>query len=305
MPYYEAYGLVLRCEFDLDIQQSHAKHVDVVIEFVTDLNRPKNSIVTAYNENSVISYSSNYTEFNWKDCGSVACIDGSKIQIKKSPNFDRRIATIGILGMGLGVIMQQKAIVNIHASAVQGPNGALVFAGDSGKGKSTALNFFLRSGMKFISDDICRFDLCADSGTLRVMGGVPLVKCFDDSPSLPDRCMELLGSVHRGTDKKLFKVKPEYATAASVVDSIFILNWSDDSRTPLRVEINSGLGAVESILRYSYGMSILKYYGVSFQYLKKVRNIVSVSRIYTIKGKRSLSGLDSLTDTLTTQTYLS
>jgi hypothetical protein len=305
MPYYEAYGLVLRCDFDLDIQKSHARDVDVVIEFVTELNRPKNLSVTEYNKKSVISYNSNYTEFNWEDCGSVACIDGNKVQIEKSSNFDRRIAAIGILSMGLGVILQQKAIVNLHASAVQGPNGALVFAGDSGRGKSTALNFFMRNGMKFISDDICRFDLCADSGTLRVMGGVPLVKCFDDSPSYPDRCTEPLGPVHRGTDKKMFKVKPEYVTATSVVDSIFILNWSDDTHTLLRVDSNSGLGAVESILRYSYGMSILKYYGVSVQYLKKVRDIVNESKIYTITGKRSMSALESLTDTFTRQRYFS
>ena len=61
-----------------------------------------------------------------------------------------------LLGSCLGALLHQRGVLALHASAIETDQGAVLFMGDSGMGKSTTLQAFIKRGYKMLADDITR-----------------------------------------------------------------------------------------------------------------------------------------------------
>ena len=66
-----------------------------------------------------------------------------------------------------------------HASAVEAPAGALVFLGESGRGKSTLAASFALSGFRFLTDDALLLE--PKAGGYAVQPSHPSIRLWDDS----------------------------------------------------------------------------------------------------------------------------
>jgi hypothetical protein len=66
-----------------------------------------------------------------------------------------------------------------HASAVEAPAGALVFLGESGRGKSTLAASFALSGLRFLTDDALLLE--PKAGGYAVQPSHPSIRLWDDS----------------------------------------------------------------------------------------------------------------------------
>lgn len=66
-----------------------------------------------------------------------------------------------------------------HASAVEAPSGALVFLGESGRGKSTLAASFALAGHRFLTDDALLLEPGADG--YAVQPSHPSIRLWDDS----------------------------------------------------------------------------------------------------------------------------
>jgi hypothetical protein len=80
----------------------------------------------------------------------------------------------------LPLLLADSEVLVIHASACQGPDGAIVICGDSGRGKSTALIGLVNAGWPAISEDLCAIDL--RTRPLSVWPGPPWVRRAHGSP---------------------------------------------------------------------------------------------------------------------------
>ena len=77
-----------------------------------------------------------------------------------------------LLGSVLGVVLHQRKIVLLRASAVGTEKGAIMFMGSSGAGKTSFLFSFLQAGGRMLSDEKTPVFLDAD-GTVKVSAGYP------------------------------------------------------------------------------------------------------------------------------------
>ena len=81
--------------------------------------------------------------------------DGREIILDQVDELDREVLRAYVLTPILGSLLHQRGRLPIHASAVAGPQGAVLFCGHNGAGKSTqAAAFCERLGWRHLSDDL-------------------------------------------------------------------------------------------------------------------------------------------------------
>jgi hypothetical protein len=80
--------------------------------------------------------------------------NGNEIIVEPAANSDGIEVRLFIYSACFGALLHQRGLLVLHASAIQTDNGAVLFTGTSGVGKSTLLNLFLQRGYTMLSDDI-------------------------------------------------------------------------------------------------------------------------------------------------------
>ena len=91
----------------------------------------------------------------YKDiCDNIFLIDKSKILVSiKDKNIDQ--ASISILGIPLGYLLQNNNFQVLHGSSVTFNSSAISFIGKSGVGKSSLAMSLVDKGLKLVTEDLC------------------------------------------------------------------------------------------------------------------------------------------------------
>lgn len=80
---------------------------------------------------------------------------GREICIDPAPGVDEGALRLFLLGSAFGALLHQRGVTPIHGSAVAMGDGAVIFSGPQGHGKSTLAAAFARLGHTLLSDDVC------------------------------------------------------------------------------------------------------------------------------------------------------
>lgn len=83
---------------------------------------------------------------------------GTEITVDACPEGDEDSIRLFLLGPVFGALLHQRRLLPLHASAIETPKGAVLFAGGSGKGKSALAAAFYTRGYRVIADEICLAD---------------------------------------------------------------------------------------------------------------------------------------------------
>ena len=100
--------------------------------------------------------------------------EGREIVIEPAPRVDERALRLVVLGNGVGMILHQRGLLVLHASAVAIAGAAVVFSGFSGAGKSTIAAALNRRGHPLVADDVVA--VRAEPDGYVVLPGFPQVK---------------------------------------------------------------------------------------------------------------------------------
>jgi len=85
------------------------------------------------------------------------------IQLEGEDGVSEEALSHFALGVGMGALLHQREVLALHASAVVGPFGALLFMGSSSLGKSTlAAAFHENWGWPLVADDISAIEFHGD-----------------------------------------------------------------------------------------------------------------------------------------------
>jgi hypothetical protein len=83
---------------------------------------------------------------------------GTEITVEAHPEADADSIRLFLLGSVFGALLHKRGLLPLHASAIETPKGAVLFAGGSGKGKSALAAAFYTRGYRVIADEICLAD---------------------------------------------------------------------------------------------------------------------------------------------------
>lgn len=85
--------------------------------------------------------------------------NGAEIVIQPEPDAPETQLRLFLLGTAAALLLHQRGILPLHASGIRTPQGAVLFTGHSGFGKSTLLATFLERGYAMLTDDVAAISL--------------------------------------------------------------------------------------------------------------------------------------------------
>ena len=89
----------------------------------------------------------------WEHVGGFRVVDGREIVVGPDA-ADSPQLRLALLGVCAGVLLHQRGLLTLHASAVERDGDAVAFLGWKGAGKSTTAAALVRSGARLITDDV-------------------------------------------------------------------------------------------------------------------------------------------------------
>lgn len=175
---YRAYGLSIESELALPelLPASAGGRPDVVIRLGTVGPRPP----AAECENHAYAVAPDTVCFSWEVVGAFQVSNGAEIVVEPIAGADEDLVRLPLLGSVFGVLLHQRGLLPLHASAVAVDGRAALFLGSKGEGKSTTAALLYGRGHAVVSDDISAITFDRDGRPL-VWPAFPQLKLFDDA----------------------------------------------------------------------------------------------------------------------------
>ena len=161
-------------------------------------------------------------------------------RVVASPPFDPVQAQL-VASFGLPLILADAPVLVLHAAAVSSGESALVLAGGSGTGKSTALIGLMDAGWTPISEDVSVVDL--NQLTPTIWPGPPWVRLHHDKPG-PKSAEESF----RTSEKTAWDLRPWVASAPARLERLVVLEPPGGSE--VRLERLGRADAIREIARH-------------------------------------------------------
>lgn len=162
---------------------------------------------------------------SWQDVGTFRVRAGREIAYclhgDVAPSWLRQF----LLGPVLGVLLHQRGLLVLHASAVERDGRALIFVGRKGAGKSTTAAHLVRRGCRLLADDIVAIDLGGD--VPHALPGIPQMKLWPDAAAALEVPLPDLAVMNEALPKRAWGVHDDLAAAPVPLGGLFALRVGD------------------------------------------------------------------------------
>lgn len=250
--HYKAFNLHFETPFEcpellpISVEESEALDI-VVVRFGTVPEHLEHSLQNwpafESNENEIL--------LKIKDVGNFLIRNGNEIIIQKEDSISEDVLRLYLFGSAIGALLQQRGYLTLHASAIKTDKGAVLVAGDSGAGKSTTLQEFLRRGYKKLSDDTIALYYDEERAKVICLPSYPQSKIWQKTADLFDHDTMQLRQLHLDMDKYALSTKEHFYDYELPLYAIYILQVSDEADEVMLEEVN-GLEKFKAINDNTY-----------------------------------------------------
>jgi hypothetical protein len=110
------------------------------------------------------------------EVGKFFIMDGNEIVVQPISGVEEAQLRLFLLGPVLAVLLRQRGLLVLHASAVTVEARVVAFLGDAGWGKSTLSGAFQARGYSLMTDDILAIRIASEQPM--VLPGIPQAKLW-------------------------------------------------------------------------------------------------------------------------------
>ncbi len=286
--YYSAYGLTIKSELALPELRSiqTVSQVDVTIS----LTKPSD---TFNRENLQKDYWQATSSSFYMHLADIAAdfhiTDGNNICIETAADPANPDIHIHILGTCMGVLVQQKNILPLHASCISKGKECIIISGQSGAGKSTLAMALNKEGYPLLSDDICALHF-SKKNIPYVYPSTPHIKIATDSANALRINTSNLNSI---LSKRIVPIDNRSAIQRHTIKAIFSIEQGNNDE--LKIRELRGLDKVAILVKNTYTTpEIIKYLGKTGRHFDQCCILAELLRVIQIKRTSSLSDLSDL-----------
>lgn len=202
-------------------------------------------------------------------------IDGREILFEPAPGAALGDEAIFLSGSGIGILMQQRGRVVLHASAVKVNDHAVLFCGPSGAGKSTlavALGMF---GYPSVADDFC---------CLTMEGSVAWLEPDGRQHKLWGQAIEALGIADRKRNPIRSSLQKYFVTAQGDVEAPMPVGMVYELHAvtpyqPSGIQRPRSIDGAHLVLRNAYRPALIHHFGQRQLYFDAAAALMADGRI--------------------------
>jgi hypothetical protein len=217
--------------------------------------------------------------------------NGTRILIDTHSTANRNDFLAYLFGSCVGVLLHQRGVLPLHASAIQTENGAIAFAGHSGGGKSTLLAAFQQRGFVPLADDVTCV-LQDTRGELSVAPAPPRIKLTADSAAELSVDTRTLTQVQDQPQKFSVAFGEDWCSESVPLLAIYVL--TPEEATDIRCERLIGSRGFAPVVahtfrrEWAFGMGKVD---ALFRFAVEIASRVPITRVYR---PRNVFRLDDL-----------
>jgi hypothetical protein len=288
MPTYSGYGLTIQSDIALSAFPPGEGRPDVLVTSGTVKRHPGE-------EPREIGYTYAGPDRYYLAHDTVGCIEvagGRYITLDLLPDAPEDVVQTLVANLACGVLLHQRQVITLHASAVAVEGQVVAFIGDKGWGKSTMASALYRRGHRVITDDVLGIDV-TPQGPALARPGVPQLKLWPDSVSgvLGEPPKEL-ERVHEQSEKRVRSFSPPTSPLPKPLASIYVLGGGRE----VRIENLSPRAAFRYLLPHAYTRRILQDTRASDWHLKQLTQLLSHVSVSRLLRPQDLSLLPEVAD---------
>ena len=279
---YSAYGLSIGSALPLPELTAGEAAADVHVS-LGRVARPPSEVANGY-----FHATAREARLFWEGVGTFLVRGGRKIVVDPAPAVEERVLRLFILGPALAMLLHQRGLLVLHASAVAIDGTAVAFLGGSGWGKSTTAAALHARGHGIVADDVTAVRL--DTGRPTVSHGFPQLKLWPEAvvSSLGDD-LEALPRLHPDLEKRARRVAHWFPSASLPLRRIYVLaDGESQGSEPLRPQ-----EALVELVRHSYVSRLLQEAEASTHFLQ-CASVVKTVPICSLRRPRFLPALSDL-----------
>ncbi len=287
---YTAYGLRIHAALPLpelpDMADSAAPDVSILF---SKLPPPPHELP---DEGGGVLHTPEGVYFYWRQFGAFLVREGREILIDLLPGVDMQTVRLPLLGCVLGVLLHQRGLFTLHASAVSIDGAAVAFIGAKHAGKSTMAAALHARGHAMLTDDVLALDLTeGESDTARALPGFPQFKLWPESASALGEDLEKLSPLHPQLEKRALRPGKGFQKTPLPLKRIYVLSESP----MISSERLSARDAFMQLISHSYAARFLGEAGAGPKHFRRCHRLVQQVPVYRLQRPCHLSQLPSVT----------
>ena len=283
---YTAYGLLIDSELDLPeftaVATSEAA-ADVRVRFGDVVEEEASEVPREYGSAYITKERVYYRH---PRVGIFEIKEGQTITIQRGAQYDEEMTRMCITNLAMGIILHQRNVFTLHASAAEIDGEAVVFLGDKGAGKSTMVTALSRRGHKVITDDVLGVLTDADEDRVRVVPGYAQVKLLPDAVEhVLNDDPEQYQRVYAATPKRVHTLAGSSTETSIPLRTIYRLSLGDQ----VAVEPIAPQQAFLTLMRQAYLRRLIEPTAAAAWYMKACSTIADSAGIYHLRRPRDFA----------------
>lgn len=205
-----------------------------------------------------------------KGLGSILVREGREIIVDILSSASEELIRPLILNAGIGIILHQRGMLPLHASAVSVAGDAIVFLGTPGAGKSTTAAALYHKGHQLLSDEVVAIRIQEDKAW--VFAACPILRLMPDAVQSFGDDYKSLPKVHPAEEKRIQKAQRDFSPGQYPLRRIYIMGQDSENKIkPMEPQ-----DAFVELIRHSYTVNLLKTSGASTHLIQCAKLIEDV-----------------------------
>lgn len=210
--------------------------------------------------------------------GTFLVSRGQEITYESDERFSPEQLRVALLGPALALILYQRGLTVLHASAVAVDGAAVAFLGGHGWGKSTMAGLLAARGHRLVSDDVTAIDL----GGPTVIPSFPQLKLWPDALQALGAVADDLPRVHPELPKRALAVPDDFAAEPIPLRRLYVLAKGDQTR----IEKLPTAAVFEELVRHSYGARFGEDFAASIDLRDQFLRAAQLGRAASVRRMR-------------------
>ena len=158
------------------------------------------------------------------EAGTFYVRGGLEISVEPAPDADEDLLRLFVLGPALALLLYQRGLLVLHASAVSVAGYGAAFLGYPGQGKSTTAAALYARGHNLVADDAVAVQLDPDHGGRPILWpGFPQVKLWPEASASLGVPPAELHSLHRTYVKQALRLNRNFSVDPLPLGRLYVL----------------------------------------------------------------------------------